>query len=197
MGKKHLCLIIAGIVLLSTQVFSWDGRRSGFILGFGLGSGYTTYNYKVEENGQKHTTSRESSLGPAYIFKLGYAPEDNFLIFFMDNNTLFTGKDMNGDNIKTSSDFTGAAVSYYFSDRIPSFYLTGGFGGASWNNGFFSCKESEGIGIGLLFGAGYEFTKHWSGEVNLSYGMPVYSKDNARVTNKFFSVNAGITLLAF
>ncbi len=196
MDRKHLIVIIAVIALLATQVFSWDGQRNGFILGIGLGSGYTSYNYKVEDNGTERTTSRESALGPASIVKIGYAPDNTYLIYFMSNSTWFTGKDINGDNFKTSSDFTGAAVSYYFKERTPSFYVTGGFGGGSWN-GLFTGMDSEGIGIGFLCGAGYEFTKHWSGEINLSFGMPVDSDPKVRVTTKYISVNAGITLLAF
>jgi len=49
--RKIIFTVIVGLILLGliTRANAWDGKRKGFNLGFGIGSGITSYTLTIED----------------------------------------------------------------------------------------------------------------------------------------------------
>jgi hypothetical protein len=85
------------------------------------------------------------------------------------------------ESFTVSSGVGGAGISYYFQPEGPSAYLTGGIGFSSWAMPFEDNSTSY-YGSGIALGAGYEFSKHWSIEGNVTFGDPNEEEMGAKFT---------------
>ena len=159
-----------------TDALAWDGQRKGFILGFGLGPGLTSFTQTVEYKGMRETSDRENEFGLQTDFKIGYAPNNFLQIYWMSKVSWFIAHGV-----------AGLGISYYFKPESPSPYLTGGLGYSSWTTPFEVGAEAW-YGPGLSVGVGYEFFRHWSAEVNLSWGKP---------EEKFFGISLNVLSVRF
>ena len=79
----------------------------------------------------------------------------------------------------------GLGVTYYFNSLAPSaYYVDAGIGLATWTYPFFD-QEGAGAtyGPGLLLGAGKEFARHWTMDVDVFWGnLPGTSPELASLT---------------
>lgn len=169
-------------LVLATAAHAWDGQRKGFILGIGAGAGLASF--KTQESytgfGEPLTAEgeRQNKFALMTDFKIGYAPSNNLSLYWSSKVAWFSKKnefDFGGQHYEESATVTngigGLGASYYFKPQGPSPYVTGTFGFASWGTPFEQGSESY-TSTGLALGGGYEFSKHWSLEGNLSFGNP-------------------------
>lgn len=154
MAKKYLNWIFVSFILISvnTSVYGFDGNREGFILGIGIGPGYTSYRetitseHLVFPNEFVSERNRQNKLGIATDFKIGYAPS-NFLAIYYTNKVSWFGHkyseiiaDYHGLHFEkeyiekwtVAYAITGIGVTYYFSPTAPSLFLSGALGYSSW-----------------------------------------------------------------
>ena len=172
-----------------SPTLSPPASRKGFIIGFGLGPGLTSFTYAVSnQNGGKFVTDRETKTALATDLKIGYAPNDQLQFYWMskvswmrfrDSNIIFTnGFGGLGSNIIFTNGFGGLGGSYRLSSVSPLLFLNGGVGLASWATPFEQDNETL-LGLGLVVGGEFEFSPHWIFDVDLMWGRP--SKDQLSV----------------
>ena len=165
---RNFNLILVLVVLLltfTTSTYAFDGNRQGFILGLGVGPGLTSYSF--EGIG---TDDRTNKASVNTDFQIGYAPNNQLLIYWMSKVQWYSLETIFGSAIYASG-VGGLGLSYYFEKEGPSLYLTGGVGFASVAAPFEDNIETE-YGFGIAAGVGYEFAKHWSVEGNFTWGNP-------------------------
>lgn len=166
-----LMLIIVTVLGQTTVSEAMDGKRKGFIVGFGAGAGLATYQPQRELFEFTAAGPRESKLALMTDFKLGYAPSDQVAIFWMAKVAWFGSDLLTDDSALTINGVGGVAVAYYLQPAGPAPYFSLGYGFSSWGTPFEVGSPSY-YGSGIALGAGYEFSKHWSVEGNITFGSP-------------------------
>lgn len=167
-----ITLILGFIGVTATNSYALDGKRKGFIIGAGAGTGLTSFKEKISV----FESDRESKMALMTDFKLGYAPSNQFAIFWTSKVSWLRLK-TEGNTFAPSNSFTivngmgGLGLAYYFQSEGPSPYLTAGFGFSSWGTPFEEGTDTF-YGSGFALGAGYEFSRHWSIEGGLVLGSP-------------------------
>jgi len=191
---KVLAIIV--VLAIATNVYAWDGQRKGFVLGFGLGGGYTTFTQTAEFMGMSETGDRENKFGLHSDFKIGYAPSNQFLIYWMSNVNWFSIENILGDNITIANGVGGIGFSYYFSPADKSAYFRAGVGASTWMAPFDSDIDTW-YGLGVVGGFGYEFAKHWSIEAIAMWSNPSKKELGIDLTTNAFSFAVTLNILGY
>ncbi len=181
MGRNAVqsCFIAFLISTLASSAFAFDGRRKGFILGFGLGPGLVSFNetYSIDIMGYSWTYDRENKFAVMTDFKIGHGFTNQVQVYWMSKVSWFGFEDetvVNGVG--------GLGITYFSQPMAPSTYIFGGLGFSTWSTpweefGVYEPeKQSTGFGFGLAGGVGQEFSRHWSFECNLAWGKPTESE---------------------
>jgi hypothetical protein len=202
-----LFLLIPAMFINAASAFAWDGKRKGFVLGLGAGGGLASYKFYSTSSGfgSNGTTEgeRESKFAFMSDFKIGYAPSNQVAIYWMSKVAWFGYSFKYRDefiNISESYTITngigGVAVAYYFQPEGPSPYVTAGLGLSTWDAPFE--EGSNGVsGSGFALGAGYEFSKHWSLEGNLTWGSPNEEEQGDELGVKTLAVRVTVNVLGY
>jgi hypothetical protein len=199
---KKLSLLLALLFVLSlfvtTSAHAFDGQRKGFLLGFGVGSGRTstdqkvrlTYAYgeygkyaygkfwpdvAVSKSLRQPTKTSENKLPLMTDFKIGFAPDNSWAIYYTSKVSWFRITNVYGDNVRVANGLGAAAVSYWFKPQAPSLFIAGGFGFSTWALPFEENPPDTWTGSGLFVGGGYEGSRHVSLESYLCWGDPKIS----------------------
>lgn len=192
-------VLIVGVLLsVATKSSALDGRRKGFVLGIGTGGGLVS----LKESSFNREGERQSQFALMTDFKIGYAPSNQLAIYWMSKVAWF-GRELEfntGPFTRFTQSYTvangvgGLGLAYYLQPKGPSPYLTGGVGFSSWATPFEEGTDAF-YGFGLALGAGYEFSKHWSFEGNLTLGR---QEDNSSSYSiKTLAVRFTINVLAY
>jgi hypothetical protein len=199
-----LSLLAPVILINAATAFAWDGKRKGFVLGVGAGGGLASNKPYANSSGfgAGGTTEgeRESKFAIMTDFKIGYAPSNQVAIFWMSKVAWF-GYDVVYQNqvlqsYTIANGIGGVAVAYYFNPEGPSPYLTGGLGFSTYDAPFE--ENFDGFsGSGFALGAGYEFSKHWSVEGNLSWGSPNTDLQGGELGFKSLAVRVTVNVLGY
>lgn len=167
-------------------------QRSGFVIGFGIGLGVTSYSFSEgvtsyysngfttmvngpDEEGEK--------FGLATDFKIGAQVSQSFQIYYLGRTNWF---DDGRSGVAAGISVLG--VTYV----LPSapVHLSGGIGAANW----FPLHEAGGggIGFGMTGGVGWEFADLWLLDFALTYGRPAYNEGHVDM----FLARVGISILS-
>jgi opacity protein-like surface antigen len=175
-----ICIVIS--VLCSTSTYAFDGERKGFILGGGLGVGYLSNTTSPD-----FLSDTKSRLAFQTNFKIGYAPSNTLEIFYSNKVSWWSRSGLYVLGL------SAAAFTLYFDNTSETdWFVSSGIGFSSIGEIKFDNVDS-GSGFGLFGGAGYEFSNHWTVEVDLLYSN-VTVRDN---DYDFFGVLVTINVLAF
>jgi len=137
--KKLYALAFIWLLAFS-NLYAFDGERKGFILGGGIGAGFLSNTESF--NSLSNTDSRIVFLANG---KIGYAPS-NTLEIYSTGKQSWWGKSGKISRLLISA----IAITVYFDNTTETvWFISGGFG--------------------LFGGGGYEFSSHWSLELNLLY----------------------------
>ena len=185
--------VIATILLVTTVAQAFDGNRKGFIIGFGVGPGYTSFTQTVKNvtTGFDETSDTENSFSFATDFKIGGGITDQFLLYYVNRVTWFGMENALNENVTIANGVGGVGVSYYLETTAPAFYFLGSIGLSTWMTPF-EDESSNWVGFGVSGGVGYEFAAHWGVEATVNYGNP---KDEETVMNN--KIEASTSALAF
>ena len=177
--------------------------RHGFIIGFGVGPGYSHVNQTIKFGYYKFSGSIDKA-AVSTDFKIGFAANRQILVYWSARVSWFADKIgtlyynySSGSYYMVAKDATfasgvgGVGISYYLRPTLPSLYFTGTLGYASFGTPF-DDYDTE-YGVGGAAGIGYEFAPHWTVEAIVVYGRTTH-KDLA--TNAL-SLKATINLLSF
>ncbi len=179
-----------------TPAFAFDGKRQGFILGGGLGTGLTSFTQTIEFMDEEVTSDRENKLPLVTSFVIGGGLSPNVLLYYFNKVSFFSIENVLGDNVAIASGVGGLGVTYYLTPKAPCAYFMGGLGGATWSAPF----EEDGdwwYGFGTMFGAGYEFSPHWSIEADVAFGWPSDEEMGIKATSNVFSLMVTFNGIAY
>ena len=185
MRKGVVVLLVVGCMTLAfaSGVSAFDGQRKGFILGFGLGAGMTSFEYDMEDMGYKIESDGLTKFGVHTDFKIGAGLNEQVQLywsakvaFFSVGEMTFTVPELDQEaeadiDATVAHGIGGLGITYFFQPVAPSPYIVGTIGFSSWQTPFESGSPTW-IGFGLAVGMGYEFAPHWSVEGTLTYGSP-------------------------
>lgn len=194
MMKKNTNLILVGLIILfvSTNTYAWDGQRQGFILGFGIGPGFTSFTQKIAI----FESDRETKGAIMTDFKIGYAPHNFLEIYYTSKVSWFGLENVYGNNVTIANGLGAAGVSYFFRPEAPSPFISGGLGFSTWATPFEEGTETW-SGLGIFVGGGYEFARHWRVEGYLSWGKPTHKKFGVEMSSNALSFMCTINVLGY
>lgn len=183
MKKVSIISTVCMLLLAYINIYSFDGERNGFILGGGIGAGYTFDS--ASNNYKSNTDSRAVFLTH---FKIGYAPSNSFEMYYLSKVSWWGESD-----VTFTLGLSALAVTFYTDTKTETgFSLSGGIG-LSTLSAPFEQDLSSSNGFGLFFGGGYEFASHWNVELDLFYST--ISEGNYNLTS--FGVQLTINGLAY
>ncbi|MCK5124913.1 MAG: outer membrane beta-barrel protein [candidate division Zixibacteria bacterium] len=153
---KRVVLLACLILLISSSaVFGFDGQRKGFVIGGGVGVSPGS-SWKVDDTllGVFPIKGSESRVGVAANLFLGYAWDEKNMIVYEFNGS---GYESDKINHKFQQGFSGPAWYHYWGSKGSSLFTAFGLG--------LYALDIEDIkkfdpGPGVLFGVGYEFSRH-------------------------------------
>ncbi len=195
-----LILIVLITLFLIVSANAFDGKRKGFILGFGIGPGFTSFTQKLAGYDYYYgwmeiESDRETKVGIMTDFKIGYAPTDFYEIYYTSKVSWFGMESVGGD-VTITNGLGALGTTYYFKPVAPSPFIAGGIGFSTWSAPFESNTDTW-IGFGLFAGAGYEFTRHLNAELDLIWGKPGKTEYGIEASTNALSVKLTVNALAY
>jgi len=177
MSRGSLLIYLVMLILFSNSNYAFDDERKGFIIGGGLGVGYLSNTTSLGS-----LSETDSRIVFPFNLKIGYAPSNTLEIFYIIK-MLWWGQ----SGSTYSLGLLGAAFTLYLDNASETdWFVSGGIGYASLSKLYLPTgsggSSSNETGFGLFGGVGYEFSKHWTIEVDLLYST--VSKDDSD-TNSF------------
>jgi hypothetical protein len=149
--RRALALVLAAcaLALAAPATEAFDGRREGFVLGFGAGAGYVGYDTGLA--------------GLATRLDVGVGLDDRTLVHYAGRQVLHSS-----DGLLFTQAFPLLGVTHHLKPEAPGPFLTGGLGGAfliAFDHG----EVGVGEGLTAFGGGGFEFTRHWTVELDVAY----------------------------
>ncbi|MGB7062071.1 MAG: hypothetical protein WBF13_06920 [Candidatus Zixiibacteriota bacterium] len=205
MTKRCFVWVVVGLVLfgLVSNAQAWDQQRKGFLLGFGIGPGLTSYTQTLAVwdppggGTWSFESDRENSVGVATDFKIGYAPDNSWAIYYTSKVSWFGMENAYGNNVTISNGLGAAGVTYWFQPQAPSPFVAGGIGFSTWSLPFEDPAPDSWIGPGFFAGGGYEFSRYWSVEGYLSWGKPKDKEYGIEVSSNALSFMLTLNWLGY
>jgi hypothetical protein len=163
------------LLMLHCTVFGFNGMRTGFVVGGGLGlAPMARWSVDVPAGGVLYTkdgVSSESNFGAGFHLFAGYAWDEYNMVVAEGNGCAYksdafnVSSDLNGN---AAQGFGGVAWYHYFGPLGQSFFSTVGVGGYGWKVKGYAMND---IGFGYLVGGGYEFHQYFQAGVYFSGGQ--------------------------
>lgn len=191
-------LVAATMLVAASAAHAFNGKRRGFILGFGVGGGLTSFTQTltVPAYGYDETSGRENEFSIATDFKIGGGFNEQFLLYYVNRVSWFSIENVFEEDVTIANSVGLVGVSYYFQQTAPSPYLLGLVGVSMWDAPFESGASSQ-TGFGIGGGVGWEFSRHWSLEATINWGLPRDKESGIEVKTNAFSVLVTINGLAY
>lgn len=197
MRLRNVVVVVVLVAAMSVSALAFDGQRKGFILGGGVGFGMTSFTQTVEGYGQSVTSDRENKGAFMTNFKIGWGASEQLEIYYTQKSSFFGITNALDENVTILNAVGGVGVSYSLNLSAPTPFFTGGIGLATWSLPFEDNAPDTWTGFGFYVGAGYEFARHYSGELDLVYGNPGDSQGGLDASSSALSVRLTINALAY
>lgn len=205
MANRCIICILTGIILicLAASADAWDGQRKGFLLGFGIGPGFTSFTQRVAASDPSWggtvslVSDRENKPGVMTDFKIGYAPDDYWAIYYTSKVSWFGMENALGDNVTVANGLGAAGITYWFQPHYPSPFVAGGVGFSTWGLPLEDPAPDTWVGPGFFAGGGYEFSRNVSVEAYLSLGSPRDTDRGMEVKSDTFSLMLTLNWLGY
>lgn len=168
------------------SLFAFDGKRKGFVIGGGLG--FSPY-VSIKDGHYNDIDMSYSSTSIAINSHFGYAWDENNQVVFEDSYAILDLEDEFGTTF--SSAYAGPIWYHFFGSKGKAFYSAFGVGYYffSENDGNYDHDQKTGV----IFGAGYEFKRHFQLNLRYAYGKTdqngwdyVHNHLNITVTGTFY-----------
>jgi len=184
------CFTLALVLLFAfANLYAFDGERKGFILGGGIGAGFLSNTTSFNSNSD--TDSRAVFLTN---FKIGYAPSNTLEIYYISKVSWWGQTNaITGSSTTFTLGLSAIAATMYIDNTTETgWFISGGLALSALAAPFETDLESSN-GFGLFGGGGYEFSSHWSVELDLLYSTIT----DPGVDFNSFGVLVTINVLAF
>jgi hypothetical protein len=196
MRLSRMFVVAVLVAVMAVGATAFDGQRKGFLLGGGLGAGMITYTQTLEYGGLSITSDRENKGAFNTDFKIGYGINERTEVYYTSKVTWFGMDNSVGDGVTIADGLYGIGVSHSLKSWIPTWYLTGGLALATWSAPFEENSDTW-SGLGFYLGAGYEFSRHYSFEVDVIYGNPGDSEAGIEASTRSTAFRATFNALAY
>ncbi|UCG61759.1 MAG: hypothetical protein JSV52_00265 [Candidatus Zixiibacteriota bacterium] len=170
MKSTRVLAVVLLVVLLASSASAFDGMRKGFVLGGGLGFA------PVANTSIDGLEGKYEKQGLGVNFLIGYAWDERNMIVFLRDGAIYSetieltwGDVVFRDKINMAQGFSGVGYYHYFGPVGKAFFVTAGIGFQDWMS-LEEDWENPDLGAGLLFGGGYEFTRHVQVYSSVSFG---------------------------
>jgi len=198
--KLVLAALIAAFIFgFSAPGFAFDKVRKGFILGFGLGPGYDMYTETRDSSGTEVGKFDESKISLFSDFKIGYAPSNQLMVYWMSKGAWFgvdsTIIDDEMDEVSILGGVGGLGATYFFRPEAPSLYISAGVGFSSWSLPFEG--SDPWTGLGMAGSIGYEFAPNWTVEASVLWGQPSNETDDYKKDVDNMAIGLTINVLGY
>ena len=173
MNKIILSTLYAGMLTLPAIADVFDDNKQGFIVGLGIG--LTSIATELDSNNR--TLLDDRSAGMATSFKLGYAFNEQFLLYYTNQVDWYTFNDSS-----TQVGLTGIGADYYIAST-SGLYVSSMLGFASISDiNNYGVSTGSGFGVGV----GYDLLPHMSVEaeymhINIEENTAEVDTDSLRV----------------
>jgi hypothetical protein len=168
-------MAIALVLAMFSTAMAFKNERKGFIMGFGMGIGVTTFTQSIKEDDYKITSPSENHPTLLTDFLIGGAPDSLVEVFVTTKISWFKMVNIYQNRVIVANAATGIGFSRYFHEHTPTWYITGGITMATWSLPFEKSAPPMLKGPGFFIGAGQEFEPHQAIEFDLIYGNPSYT----------------------
>lgn len=158
--KTLTITLVISFASLSTA-FAFDGKRQGFMLSFGVGSG--SLKYEGMQSKYLDSTNRTDEVSTiAFMPKIAYGITDSFVVMYYRHPHNFSVKNSEGDLQELTACAELLGFNYYFSNSNPSLYIGAGSGKSFFLKELNNYGEGALNGKGSAYSVGYEFAKGYS-----------------------------------
>lgn len=190
--KKGIFLL--ALLSVSTIIYGWDGTRSGFILGGGLGGGMSIYNQTLKNiySGASIESGTETTMGFQTNFQLGFAPSNYLEIYWASKQSWFGLTNIYGDKVLILTGVAGVGASYFFLRKAPSPFVSGTLGYSTWGT-----SDEASYGFGLTLGGGYEFYPHFSVDGDFVWGTPSDTESGIELTTNVIGLRVTLNVCGY
>ena len=145
--------IVATVALASaSDLFA---QRRGFIFGFGLGAGVTSYSDPYGSG---------SGLGLATDLKIGAQVSKSVQVYYLGRTNWFKDRDL------VAAGISALGVTYVL--PTAPVHISGGLGLATFLTVCCESSGDDGAGFGVTGGVGWEFADLWLLDIAVTYGRP-------------------------
>ena len=175
LGNQNLDFIHARVDAFSRSK-NFLGRRKGFITGFGVGVGRTSFSQTLTEyywggpsegDGQPLRKTRSALTTE---LKIGHGLSDQFLFYYTSRIAWLPLQHFYRDTMIANG--TAGMGLMYFPFRRVDVYLVGSIGLATlvtWHPPF-KLERARQTGVAVSGGIGYELFSHWSIDFTVNFG---------------------------
>ena len=159
-----------------SQSKNFRGRRKGFITGFSVGVGRTSFTEPLAQyywRGTQETdwsTERLTRSALVTELKIGHGLSDQFLLYYTSRISWLPLQHFYKDTM-IANGAAGAGLMYFPFRRI-GLYLVGNIGLATlvtWQPPL-TLENARQTGVSVSWGIGYEFLSHWSIDFTVNTG---------------------------
>ena len=145
--------IVATVALASaSDLFA---QRRGFIFGFGLGAGVTSYSDPFGSG---------SGWGLATDLKIGAQVSKSVQVYYLGRTNWFKDRDL------VAAGISALGVTYVL--PTAPVHISGGLGLATFLTVCCESSGDDGVGFGVTGGVGWEFADLWLLDIAVTYGRP-------------------------
>jgi hypothetical protein len=196
--RMVLFLLTASVLLaLASPAGAFDGKRKGFMLGFGLGPALSSYTQTLGFEGLPGATSdRQNDLALRTDFRIGFGASELVQVYWMSKVNWFGMKNVLDENVTIANGVGGVGLTYFLKPTDPSPYLLAGLGFSTWSTPFETGSEAW-YGFGLALGAGYQFRNHLAIEGGFTWGKPSKTSGGLEVSSNALSFGVTLNYIAF
>lgn len=188
---KRILLVLGLVLFMVSSANAFDGNRKGFILGGGMGV-VPVSNWKIDVGffGLEGSID-ENNVGFGLHIIIGGAFNEHNMLVYEGNLSGFKSELFDQSAVQG---FNGAVWYHYFQETGKTPFTALGLGLSYFKLEDFDAVEPGGS---LLFGAGYEFSKHWQFGVYLTYGKTSDSAPGVDVSLEHANLSILFTAIAF
>lgn len=188
---KVLLACIGLLVLSSTSIHAFDGKRKGFVVGGGVGIAANSH-WEID-----NSAVSEDKAGLGLNLVIGYAWDEANMIVYEGNVTAYSSDVASavgrfaglGDQTITQG-FNGVGWYHYYGSAGKSLFTTVGLGVYVFDVQDFDANDP---GFGVLLGVGYEIARHWQFGAYLGGGQTT----SGGVDFKQSHINVNVNVIAF
>ncbi len=184
----------------------FDGNRKGLLIE--LGGGAHSSSLQMREGSNPSTVIMDSIYyGPAFSFKIGYAPNNRVELFYATNSTMFDAE-LGSRSRSFDNGHFALGFSFFLSSGLrendwkPSAFISAGAGfGTLYETTYdyeYDDEEMEVLeGYGFFFGGGYEFAKHFRIEFTGITSNKSSETTNPELNTESITMILKLTAMAF